>query len=181
MFLLFGWMAYTLPLILAGVVWIALFGMDQDGDGRVTWRDVRAGWRRAVDEKFVPEKSKAMLVQNDEKSDDEEVRPADIQQAFMRFQSDVNAKSLAAVERERGAEKFNATMLKSFFGKVKEKFRKVIKCEHKGGTHASPRLHDRRGHSRRLPDGRIVWVRPCKVGDASRGVVFHDYQVKEQK
>ena len=58
---------------------------------------------------------------------------------------------------------------------------KVIKCEHKGGTHASPRLHDRRGHSRRLPDGRIVWVRPCKVGDASRGTVFHDYQVKESK
>ena len=58
---------------------------------------------------------------------------------------------------------------------------KVIKSEHKGGTHASPRLHDRRGHSRRLPDGRIVWVRPCKVGDASRGVVFHDYQVKEQR
>ena len=57
----------------------------------------------------------------------------------------------------------------------------VIKCEHKGGTHASPRLHDRRGHSRRLPDGRIVWVRPCKVGDASRGTVFHDYQVKEQR
>ena len=58
---------------------------------------------------------------------------------------------------------------------------KVIKCEHKGGTHASPRLHDRRGHSRRLPDGRIVWVRPCKVGDASRGTVFHDYKVKEQR
>ena len=58
---------------------------------------------------------------------------------------------------------------------------KVIKCEHKGGTHASPRLHDRRGHSRRLPDGRIVWVRPCKVGDASLGTVFHDYQVKEQR
>ena len=57
---------------------------------------------------------------------------------------------------------------------------KAIKREHKGGTHASPRLHDRRGHSRRLPDGRIVWVRPCKVGDASKGVVFKDYQVKEQ-
>ena len=58
---------------------------------------------------------------------------------------------------------------------------KAIKREHKGGTHASPRLHDRRGHSRRLPDGRIVWVRPCKVGDASKGVVFKDYQVKEQR
>ena len=57
----------------------------------------------------------------------------------------------------------------------------AIKRGHKGGTHASPRLHDRRGHSRRLPDGRIVCVRPCKVGDASRGVVFHDYRVKEQR
>lgn len=56
---------------------------------------------------------------------------------------------------------------------------KAIKCERKGGTgtRASPRLHDRRGHARRLPDGRIVWVRACKVGDASRGTVFHDYRV----
>jgi hypothetical protein len=48
-----------------------------------------------------------------------------------------------------------------------------------GGTHASPRLHDRRGHLRRLKSGKNVWVKPCKVGDPSRGVVFHDYKVKE--
>lgn len=54
---------------------------------------------------------------------------------------------------------------------------KSIKCEPRGKTHASPRLHDRRGHSRRLPNGRIVWVRPCKVGDASLGTVWHDYKV----
>lgn len=46
-----------------------------------------------------------------------------------------------------------------------------------GGTHASPRLHDRRGHLRRLRGGKNVWVRPCKVGDASLGAVFHDYEV----
>lgn len=34
-FWLFGWMAYTLPLILGGVAWVALFGMDEDGDGRL--------------------------------------------------------------------------------------------------------------------------------------------------
>lgn len=55
---------------------------------------------------------------------------------------------------------------------------KSLKCESQGGTHSSPRLHDRRGHSRRLPDGRIVWVKPCKVGSASLGAVFHDYEVK---
>lgn len=54
------------------------------------------------------------------------------------------------------------------------------KAEPKGGTHASPRLHDRRGHLRRLKTGKNVWVKPHKVGDASKGIVFHDYAIKEQ-
>lgn len=49
----------------------------------------------------------------------------------------------------------------------------------KGGTHASPRLHDRRGHLRRLRSGKNVWVKAHKVGDATKGIVFHDYQIKE--
>ena len=49
----------------------------------------------------------------------------------------------------------------------------------KGGTHASPRLHDRRGHWRNTPSGKRVWVKDCKVGDASRGVVFKDYKIKD--
>lgn len=48
-----------------------------------------------------------------------------------------------------------------------------------GGTHASPRLHDRRGHLRRLQSGKNVWVKPHKVGDASKGVVFHDYVIQQ--
>lgn len=48
-----------------------------------------------------------------------------------------------------------------------------------GGTHASPRLHDRRGHIRRLSSGKNVWVKPCKVGDASKGAVFKDYEVRQ--
>lgn len=50
--------------------------------------------------------------------------------------------------------------------------------EPQGGTHAPPRLHDRRGHQRRLRSGKVVWVRPCKVGNAARGMVFHDYEVR---
>ena len=49
-----------------------------------------------------------------------------------------------------------------------------------GGTHASPRLHDRRGHIRRLRSGKNVWVKPCKVGDASKGTVFKDYEVRNE-
>ena len=45
------------------------------------------------------------------------------------------------------------------------------------GTHASPRAHERRGHWRRLPSGVSVWVRECRVGDASVGMVFKDYRV----
>ena len=46
------------------------------------------------------------------------------------------------------------------------------------GSHASPRLHLRRGHIRRLPDGRRVWVTSCLVGDKSKGFAAHDYKVR---
>lgn len=58
--------------------------------------------------------------------------------------------------------------------------RSAPKSDHQGGTHASPRQHDRRGHLRRLQSGRNVWVRPCKVGDPSKGIVFHDYEVRNE-
>lgn len=51
------------------------------------------------------------------------------------------------------------------------------KAESKGGTHASPRMHDRRGHWRTYQSGKRGWVKSCKVGDASKGVVFKDYRV----
>jgi hypothetical protein len=43
------------------------------------------------------------------------------------------------------------------------------------GTHASPRLHWRRGHIRRLTE-KTTWVRPTLVGVDSGGVVLHDYR-----
>jgi hypothetical protein len=55
------------------------------------------------------------------------------------------------------------------------------RSEGNGGTHASPRLHDRRGHLRRLANGKNVWVKSCKVGDASKGAIFHDYAIKGQE
>lgn len=45
------------------------------------------------------------------------------------------------------------------------------------GTHASPRLHLRRGHIRKLPDGRRIWVRATLVGDKSKGLISKDYVV----
>lgn len=46
-----------------------------------------------------------------------------------------------------------------------------------GGTHASPRVHLRRGHIRRLSDGRTVWVQACVVGQ-KHGMVVKDYRVR---
>lgn len=54
------------------------------------------------------------------------------------------------------------------------------RSDSKGGTHASPRLHDRRGHLRRLTTGKNVWVKACKVGDASKGAIFHDYKIEAE-
>lgn len=45
------------------------------------------------------------------------------------------------------------------------------------GTHASPRLHLRRGHVRKLASGRRVWVTSCLVGDKSKRFAAHDYNV----
>jgi hypothetical protein len=46
-----------------------------------------------------------------------------------------------------------------------------------GGSHASPRMHLRRGHLRRLPN-KVVWVRPAMVKAGSEaGVVSKDYAV----
>jgi hypothetical protein len=53
------------------------------------------------------------------------------------------------------------------------------KGDSQGGTHASPRWHERRGHWRVMKKtGRKVWVKNCEVGNKARGAVFHDYEVK---
>jgi hypothetical protein len=44
------------------------------------------------------------------------------------------------------------------------------------GTHASPRIHLRRGHIRRLPQ-HTVWVNACVVGNKERGILAKDYAV----
>lgn len=46
-----------------------------------------------------------------------------------------------------------------------------------GGTHASPRLHLRRGHARQYAPGKWTWVQPCVVGNNQSGMVHKDYKV----
>lgn len=46
-----------------------------------------------------------------------------------------------------------------------------------GGTHASPRVHLRRGHIRKLPSGKTIWVQPCVVGKNTDGIVDKDYSL----
>lgn len=45
----------------------------------------------------------------------------------------------------------------------------------RGGTHASPRLHLRRGHPRQFKPGHWTWVQPCAVGNKNLGMVHKDY------
>ena len=50
--------------------------------------------------------------------------------------------------------------------------------DYKGGTHASPRRHQARGHWRTYKSGKRGWVKECWRGDASKGAVFKDYEFK---
>ena len=54
------------------------------------------------------------------------------------------------------------------------------KNDPQGGTHASPRRHQVRGHWRTYKSGKRGWVKECWKGDASKGIVFKDYQLKEK-
>lgn len=45
-----------------------------------------------------------------------------------------------------------------------------------GGTHASPRVHLRRGHIRQYLPGKYIWVQPCVVGN-SKGIISKDYKI----
>lgn len=47
----------------------------------------------------------------------------------------------------------------------------------KGGTHASPAYHQRRGHERHLKNGKTIWINPCWVGDPKNGRVEKDYKI----
>ncbi len=44
-----------------------------------------------------------------------------------------------------------------------------------GGTHASPRLHLRRGHIRQYAPGKYTWIEACVVGNKQVGIVAKDY------
>jgi hypothetical protein len=49
-----------------------------------------------------------------------------------------------------------------------------------GGTHASPKPHDRRGHQRRYKNGKVVYVRSCTINKhkiKDQGFIHHDYRV----
>lgn len=56
-----------------------------------------------------------------------------------------------------------------------------VRTEHgdsKGGTHASPRQHLRRGHIRQYKSGLTIWINSMVVGDKKLGRVDKDYIAK---
>lgn len=48
------------------------------------------------------------------------------------------------------------------------------------GTHASPRLHLRRGHARQHAPGKWTWVQPHAVGNKKLGIVHKDYALSRE-
>lgn len=54
-----------------------------------------------------------------------------------------------------------------------------VEGDPQGGTHASPRLHLRRGHPREFAPGKYTWVQPCVVGNKKLGMVHKDYALAQ--
>ena len=52
---------------------------------------------------------------------------------------------------------------------------KTERGEDRGGTHASPRVHLRRGHPRQYMPGKWTWVQAHAVGNRALGMVHKDY------
>jgi hypothetical protein len=48
-----------------------------------------------------------------------------------------------------------------------------------GHHHASPRMHTRRGHVRKLASGKATWIRNAIVGKPKRGEVIKQYAVHD--
>jgi len=48
----------------------------------------------------------------------------------------------------------------------------------RGGHHASPRVHLRRGHARQYKPGLWTWVQPCAVGNPENGMITKDYAAR---
>jgi hypothetical protein len=81
----------------------------------------------------------------------------------------------SSITNKRRAAKGKAPLIYDWHTVVIEPVKPSGECL--GGTHASPRQHERRGHWRTCANGKRVWVRHCTVGDASRGTIFKDYKV----
>jgi hypothetical protein len=61
---------------------------------------------------------------------------------------------------------------------IKEHERSATTRLDPNSTHRSPREHLRRGHIRRLPDGRKVWVNPTIVNAGTSGKITTTYDVR---
>lgn len=87
--------------------------------------------------------------------------------------------SLEVIDEKKNERRIKAGKLPLYETKilVVDSKPKEIDTTWKGGTHASPRQHLRRGHIRRLPSGNI-WINNMVIGKAKTGKIDKSYAVK---
>lgn len=83
-----------------------------------------------------------------------------------------NAKGLDFINRKRRAK--HQPLLYSW-NTIELKPSAQVKQESKGGSHASPARHKRRGHLRKKRDGSFTWIPEMWVGSIENGLIVHDY------
>ncbi len=104
-----------------------------------------------------------------------------------KFLSALHCKNISRLEhkpdsaRQKRRAKQGRAALFSYWTLHVELSRGTTERADKGGTHASPRVHLRRGHPREYKPGEWTWVQPHVVGNKELGMVHKDYAVKGNK
>ncbi|MBP7983250.1 MAG: hypothetical protein KAY97_00190 [Chromatiaceae bacterium] len=103
-------------------------------------------------------------------------------QVLLSFLSCINCVNVKQVEhqanRQPGKASTSRKPLYSFWTLEIDKSKNQSMGLPLGGTHASPRIHLRRGHARQYKPGVYCWVQPCLVGKKEAGVIHKDYSLK---
>lgn len=148
------------------------FGYVFDWSFKKWW--YQAGWFQCDDESFMA------LTSNNEQNTEIINNHSHIIRVFL---SALNCTNVVQVESpvkaklQKARKKRGKLPLYSFWTLHVNLDKDSTKSQSNGGTHASPRLHLRRGHARKYAPGKYCWVRACAVGSKQNGMVHKEYAV----
>lgn len=167
-----------------GHIPFGVMAIERDGEiSAQAWMKKFGDWRYEFTFLTGGSGSKSSLVHVDSKDEDRKKFAQHVIFCFRAFLSAINCTNVRRVEHKpdaklqkarakRGKQPlFSYWTLELTPGRLEDR-------QDFGGTHASPRLHLRRGHPRQYAPGKYTWVQPCAVGNKASGMIHKDYRLE---